>query len=171
MGSATSTASVESGAIPTKHLDSKGKPVERGPGGPGLATTTKTAPAADQGTSTPNSHQHVIVGNEFRPLELESIKDVNYNVKLFRFKFPDAHAQLQRSIACFYFVRADIDGESVQRPYTPVSPVDAQGYLTLMVKVYEKPYGKMGNHLCSLKPGDTLDFKGPLSKVDYSANK
>ena len=33
-------------------------------------------------------------------------------------------------------------------------------YLDLAVKVY--PEGKMSKHIHSLKPGDTLDFKGPI---------
>lgn len=54
--------------------------------------------------------------------------------------------------------------------YTPVR-VDADGgYVELLVKIYNAPYGKMGNHMDSLGIGDELEFKGPLMKLPYRAN-
>ena len=58
---------------------------------------------------------------------------------------------------------------NVLRPYTPLSRPDAKGYLDLAVKVY--PEGKMSKHIDSLKPGDTLDFKGPILKTAYKPNQ
>ncbi|KAI5292314.1 NADH-cytochrome b5 reductase [Ascosphaera acerosa] len=43
------------------------------------------------------------------------------------------------------------------------------GYLELVVKRY--PDGPMSTHIHSLKPGDTLDFKGPIPKYPWEANK
>ena len=59
----------------------------------------------------------------------------------------------------------------VLRPYTPVSAPDSKT-LDLALKIY--PDGKLTPHLEKLKPGDTLDFKGPLPKIplsDVSKNK
>lgn len=125
--------------------------------------------AADDGSSKAAS-QPVLVDTEFRPLKLSKVKVLNYNTKMFRFNFPDEAAQLHANAACFYFVRATVDGKVVERPYTPVSPIDARGYLTLMVKIYDQPHGIMGNHLNSLAIGDAVEFRGPISKVQYSPN-
>jgi len=43
-----------------------------------------------------------------------------------------------------------------------------QGFFNLVVKRY--PWGKMSNMLFDMKPGDTLDFKGPLLNIEYSPN-
>eukprot|EP01018_Ginkgo_biloba_P004169 Gb_23345 [translate_table: standard] len=37
-----------------------------------------------------------------------------------------------------------------------------------MIKVY--PEGKMSQHFATLKPGDTLEVKGPIEKLLYSPN-
>lgn len=55
------------------------------------------------------------------------------------------------------------------RPYTPVSDEDAQGYVDFVIKRY--PNGPMSEHIHSMKPGDKLDFKGPLPKYPWAPNK
>lgn len=57
----------------------------------------------------------------------------------------------------------------VIRPYTPVSDESDKGHMDLLVKVY--PNGPMSEHLFSMKPGDTLDIKGPIPKYSWSENK
>ncbi|KAG0590923.1 hypothetical protein KC19_1G136000 [Ceratodon purpureus] len=54
------------------------------------------------------------------------------------------------------------------RPYTPISPPDSKGYFDLMIKIY--PKGNMTQHLAHLKPGDTLEVKGPIPKLAYEPN-
>ena len=60
------------------------------------------------------------------------------------------------------------DGKPVVRPYTPLAG-DDKGHFDLLVKVYEQ--GKMSQHIHGLKPGQTLDVKGPLPKIAYAPNK
>lgn len=57
----------------------------------------------------------------------------------------------------------------VIRPYTPVSDESDKGHMDLLVKVY--PNGPMSEHLHSMKPGQTLDIKGPIPKYPWSSNK
>lgn len=57
-----------------------------------------------------------------------------------------------------------VAGEDVSRPYTPVSPANAPGYVEFVVKSYGDK-GKMSTYLNSLKPGDTIKLKGPYQKV------
>ena len=56
----------------------------------------------------------------------------------------------------------------VIRPYTPCSPATAEGHFDLVVKVYEN--GKLSKHFGGLKAGDTVEFKGPMPKLAYTAN-
>jgi cytochrome-b5 reductase len=53
----------------------------------------------------------------------------------------------------------------VIRPYTPVSPSDAEGELTFIIKRYEE--GLMSQHIHNLKPGEKLAIKGPITKIPY----
>ena len=62
-------------------------------------------------------------------------------------------------------VKEDGTRAFVLRPYTPVSAPDAKT-LDLALKVY--PDGKLTPHLAALKPGDVLDFKGPLPKLSLA---
>lgn len=48
-------------------------------------------------------------------------------------------------------------------------PVDAQGYLDFIIKKY--PNGPMSEHVHALKPGESLDMKGPIPKYPWAPNK
>ncbi len=56
-------------------------------------------------------------------------------------------------------------GKPVIRPYTPISPPDAPGELSFLVKKYEKGFASV--HIHDLKPGETLSIKGPILKFPY----
>jgi cytochrome-b5 reductase len=47
--------------------------------------------------------------------------------------------------------------------------LDAPGHLELLIKKY--PKGPMSTHIHDLKVGETLEFKGPIPKYPWSANK
>lgn len=110
------------------------------------------------------------------PLKLVSTTPVSANTAIYRFAFEDKEATSGMKVASCLVVKAAIGKEkedgtrgNVLRPYTPLSRPEAKGYLDLAVKVY--PTGKMSQHFASLKPGDTLDFKGPILKIDYKPNQ
>lgn len=60
-----------------------------------------------------------------------------------------------------------VHDQTLRTANTP--PPDARGYLELMIKAY--PKGPMSQHIHNLKPGDSLDFKGPIPKYPWTANK
>ena len=102
---------------------------------------------------------------EWRPLKVWSVTPQSHNVSLIRFVFDDVHAAAGMECASYLLTRAYIGKEkpdgtrgAVLRPYTPSHTTI--GYLELVIKRYEE--GKMSQHIHSLKPGDTLDFKGPI---------
>lgn len=69
-----------------------------------------------------------------------------------------------------------IDGQTVTKPYTPISLVNEKGSATFVIKVYrpceEFPNGGQGTlHLeNNLKVGDYLTVEGPIGKVRYYGN-
>ncbi|KAG7126248.1 NADH-cytochrome b5 reductase 2 like protein [Verticillium longisporum] len=120
------------------------------------ATTKKALNGVDQG---------------FVSLALENVEIVNHNTKRFRFKLPedDQVSGLSVASAVLTKYKGPEMEKAVLRPYTPVSDEDAKGYLDLLVKKY--PDGPMSTHMHDMTPGQRLDFKGPLPKYAWTANK
>lgn len=119
-------------------------------------------------------HPPALSTTSWTPLKLWSVTDQSPNVKLFRFVFDDPHAAAGMEVASYLLTRAFVGKEkpdgtrgAVIRPYTPSHTTI--GYLELVVKCY--PEGKMSQHIHSLKPGDTLDFKGPMLGTPITQNE
>ncbi|KAI9730675.1 MAG: NADH-cytochrome b5 reductase [Cirrosporium novae-zelandiae] len=104
-------------------------------------------------------------------LKLASVENINHNTKKFRFEFPDKDnvSGMHITSALLTKFKGPEMQKPVIRPYTPVSDEDQCGYLDLIVKVY--PNGPMSEHMHSMIPGQQLDFKGPLTKYPWVANK
>jgi len=109
----------------------------------------------------------------------------------FIFELPNNDASLIPVASCLVVKAShpealkDAKGNPIIRPYTPVSPPDAPGILTLLVKRYEN--GNMSkyihtlkvfnflfliltySYLLSLQEGDTLSIKGPILKFLYQS--
>ena len=63
------------------------------------------------------------------------------------------------------------DGKAIIRPYTPLeNTLNDKNELQLVVKSYGTQ-GNMSTALCNKKAGDTIEIKGPLKKLSYTANK
>lgn len=105
--------------------------------------------------------------NSFKPLKLISIKDYNHNTKIFEFELPNKNASLDLPVSSFVLAKTMIDGKEVIRPYTPIRQ-DEKGKLSLLIKVY--PTGVLTKHIFSLTVGNSLDIKGPIPKLKYTAN-
>lgn len=74
-------------------------------------------------------------------------------------------------------LRAVVNGEEVERKYTPVSSDDDLGVFKLCIKVYFKDVhpkfpdgGIMTQHLEKLSIGDSIDVKGPTGLITYLGN-
>ena len=63
-------------------------------------------------------------------------------------------------------VRMTIDGEVVERPYTPArfEPPECE----LLLRVY--PQGKMSRYLYGLQVGDTVEMRGPVGHLKYGSD-
>ncbi|KAI1334349.1 oxidoreductase NAD-binding domain-containing protein [Xylariaceae sp. FL0016] len=106
----------------------------------------------------------------FISLVLKDVEIVNHNTKKFVFKLPEDDMVSGLQVASALLTKFKNEGEKpVLRPYTPTSDEEATGYIELIVKKY--PNGPMSTHLFDMIPGQRLDFKGPLPKYPWAANK
>eukprot|EP01065_Artemidia_motanka_P022325 TRINITY_DN2652_c1_g1_i1.p1 TRINITY_DN2652_c1_g1~~TRINITY_DN2652_c1_g1_i1.p1 ORF type:complete len:351 (+),score=102.00 TRINITY_DN2652_c1_g1_i1:106-1158(+) len=108
--------------------------------------------------------------DEYRRFPMQWSRDLNHDTKYCRFVLPTLRHSTGMDLASCIVVRCkDSDGKVVERPYTPISQSYQYGFFDLVVKKY--PTGKMGNHIHSLAPGDSLDVKGPFQKLKIGFNE
>ncbi|KAL4067277.1 hypothetical protein V8B97DRAFT_1976861 [Scleroderma yunnanense] len=108
----------------------------------------------------------------FVNLKLKRVEPYNYNTATFVFELPEGQASLLPIASCVVLKSdnfKDANGKPIARPYTPISPSDAEGELTFLIKKYEN--GNVSKYIHSLAPGDTLDVKGPLPKWPWKMNE
>ncbi|KAF5332468.1 hypothetical protein D9611_005133 [Ephemerocybe angulata] len=111
----------------------------------------------------------------WKDFKLKKIVPYNHNTSEFVFELPDNQASWIPITSCLLVKSSDPEalkdakGKPVIRPYTPTSLPDQKGELTLLVKKYDE--GKASKHIHELKEGDSLSFKGPISKFPYKANE
>eukprot|EP00527_Entomoneis_sp_CCMP2396_P009866 CAMPEP_0198137968 /NCGR_PEP_ID=MMETSP1443-20131203/1392_1 /TAXON_ID=186043 /ORGANISM="Entomoneis sp., Strain CCMP2396" /LENGTH=286 /DNA_ID=CAMNT_0043799559 /DNA_START=109 /DNA_END=969 /DNA_ORIENTATION=+ len=89
---------------------------------------------------------------------LERIK-VSETSSLLKFGLPDDKKALGLSTCACILAKTEIDGETVVRPYTPISTNAMVGSFDLLIKNYG-PTAKMSRHLHGMAVGDTsVSFK------------
>ncbi|EDO16134.1 hypothetical protein Kpol_1070p17 [Vanderwaltozyma polyspora DSM 70294] len=109
----------------------------------------------------------VLVKGEYMQFPLVSIKKLNRNSAIYRFKLPTDEHVLGLPIGQHITIKAHIDGSEVVRSYTPISlDSEAKGYFELLIKSYEQ--GKISKMFTSLKIGDTIDVQGPKGFYEYT---
>ncbi|XP_066125209.1 NADH-cytochrome b5 reductase-like isoform X2 [Saccopteryx bilineata] len=66
-------------------------------------------------------------------------------------------------------LRGIVDGLEIQRAYTPISPVNAEGYFEVLIKCYQT--GLMSRYVESWRAGDTAFWRGPFGGFFYKPNQ
>lgn len=131
----------------------------------------KSAAPATATAATPTTKKLALNPNEFVKLRLKSTEFISPNTTRHRFELQSPEHETGLTVASCIVARAEVDGKTVTRPYTPISLNHQRGYMDLLVKSYPKPLGVMSRHIQSLRPGhDALEFKGPYPKIQYKAN-
>lgn len=102
---------------------------------------------------------------QFRSFEIQEVKQITPDTTALRVKFADNDQSLNMPMTSCVVFRAEIDGKTIVRPYTPVSTNADKGHMDYVVKGY--PTGLLSKHLCGLKKGDTVEVKGPYNKYNY----
>jgi len=126
--------------------------------------------AAPEGTSYP----YGLDPKQFKPFKLVARKPYNHNTAQFVFQAADSNASGKGGLlpvsSCMMVKFKKENGEEVIRPYTPISVRDPDAAeLHFLIKDY--PTGVMSRHLHTLPIGETVEFKGPMKKKPYEANK
>ncbi|KAK1168901.1 NADH-cytochrome b5 reductase 3-like isoform X1 [Acipenser oxyrinchus oxyrinchus] len=107
-------------------------------------------------------------------LKLIDKEIISHNTRRFRFALKSPDHVLGLPIGQHIYLSARINGDLVERPYTPVSSDDDKGYVDLVVKIYYKNVhpkfpdgGEMSQYLENLRIGDAIDFRGPSGLLVY----
>ncbi|KAH7313835.1 hypothetical protein B0I35DRAFT_376305 [Stachybotrys elegans] len=104
----------------------------------------------------------------YHPLPLVSKVLVSPNVYRLTFALPTEQTIIGLPIGQHVSIKAEVNGETVSRSYTPVSNNADKGVLELVIKVY--PDGKLTNgYLANLEVGDEVMFRGPKGAMRYSS--
>lgn len=111
------------------------------------------------------------------PFELVFKEELTHDTRLMRFALPSERHILGLPLGQHIYLSTKIDGELVVRPYTPTSSDDDKGYFDLVLKIYKAGQhpkfpngGKLTQFLDSMKPGDTIDVRGPSGRLTYKRN-
>jgi cytochrome-b5 reductase len=97
-------------------------------------------------------------GQEFTAVPLMQRFSVSKTSSVLRFGLPDPEKSLQLSTCACILANANIDGEDVTRPYTPISTNAAKGHFDLLIKNYGET-AKMSRHMHEIQLGDHINFK------------
>jgi len=102
---------------------------------------------------------------------------VSHDTRIFRFALQSPEHTLGLPVGQHMYLKATIDGQEVQRAYTPISSDDDKGHFDLMVKVYFKNVhpkfpdgGKLTQYLEGMAIGDSIAVRGPSGRFVYKAN-
>ncbi|XP_057639957.1 NADH-cytochrome b5 reductase-like [Chionomys nivalis] len=115
-----------------------------------------------QGCSTKLSPETFLA---FHISAIEKLTKDTYHV---RFTLP-GNSQLGLHPGQHLILRGTADGLEIQRAYTPISPVTAEGYFDVLIKCYQT--GLMSRYVESWRTGDTAFWRGPFGSFLYEPNK
>lgn len=127
--------------------------------------------AVGSSTAAGVAHADALSKSEARLFRLTSKRQLTPDTAEYTFAFPPGHGmdRLGLAPASCLTTAAEIEGETVRRPYTPTSPSGRIGSMSLVVKSY--PEGKISKHFAKLEPGALVPFKGPYQKFEYKPNE
>lgn len=118
-------------------------------------TTYRGAPTV---ASRPLSSRH------FTPLTVTVSEDVGPHLKLITLHVPPESrpdpTEDPRAMLPIWSLFVKDDDLQVERPYTPLEGIDAEGNVKLWVKRY--PRSEVARWLHMKRPGDTVEVRGPL---------
>ncbi|AET37616.1 cytochrome b5 reductase family protein Ecym_1385 [Eremothecium cymbalariae DBVPG len=114
------------------------------------------------------SNRRSVLANKWTPLELEEQTLITRNAAIYRFKLKNSSETLDIATGFHLAVKVTVDNQEEIRYYTPISNKFANGYFDIIVKSYVD--GKVSKWFASLKPGQCVEFKGPVGRFSYVTN-
>lgn len=120
----------------------------------------------------PKQEKSPLDPDNFVDFKLKKVIPYNHNSSTFVFELPDNQSSMLPVASCV-IVKAeglkDDNGKPVIRPYTPVSPSDKPGELSILIKKYDT--GKASKYIHEMKEGDALGIKGPIMKFPWKIDQ
>ncbi|XP_028643991.1 NADH-cytochrome b5 reductase-like isoform X3 [Grammomys surdaster] len=104
----------------------------------------------------------------FLAFHISTMEKVTKDTYLVRFTLPGT-SQLGLLPGQHLILRGVVDGLEIQRAYTPISPVTAEGYFDVLIKCYQT--GLMSRYVESWRTGDTAFWRGPFGSFLYEPKK
>ncbi|XP_072853749.2 NADH-cytochrome b5 reductase-like isoform X1 [Pogona vitticeps] len=104
----------------------------------------------------------------FTAFIISSIDQLTEDTYQYTFELP-GNSRLGLSLGQHIVLRGLVNGLEVQRAYTPITPVNAEGYFEVLIKCYEN--GLMSQYVKSWKKGDAIFWRGPFGGFPYTANQ
>lgn len=104
---------------------------------------------------------------------LSAKKRLSADTKIFTFELEHAAQTVGIPVGQHLLMRLrdPVTREAIIRAYTPISDLEEQGKLHVLVKVYyntpERKGGKMTQALDAIPVGHFVDFKGPMGRFEY----
>ena len=140
----------------------------------------------EQDTSRVNSNQDFLDSKLWRKAQLINKRSVSWDARIFTFKLDHETQSLGLPTGQHLMMKIKDDNssqnKSIIRAYTPISETSQRGTLELLVKIYydmsnpdprnvgnnpSKTGGKMTMALDRLVLNSTVEFKGPVGKLQY----
>ncbi|XP_030109289.1 NADH-cytochrome b5 reductase-like isoform X10 [Mus musculus] len=104
----------------------------------------------------------------FLAFHISTMEKVTKDTYLVRFTLP-GNSRLGLRPGQHLILRGVVDGLEIQRAYTPISPVTAEGYFDVLIKCYRT--GLMSQYVESWRTGDTAFWRGPFGSFLYEPKK
>ncbi|EXJ82557.1 nitrate reductase [NADPH] [Capronia epimyces CBS 606.96] len=107
---------------------------------------------------------------------LHEKKTVSWDTRIFTYKLEHPQQRLGLPVGQHLMVRLrdPATREAIIRSYTPISEINDQGYMQMLVKVYladdRGKGGKMTQAMDALPIGHPIEMKGPIGKFEYLGN-
>ena len=107
--------------------------------------------------------------DKFTSLRLRSQRRIGTFSRIFTFDLPSVRHVAGMRVGQYVSIRATVNGAEVVRYYSPISRTTDHGQIQLLVKCEDA--GHMSVFLAALRPGDHIEFSGPLGNADLDPHK
>ncbi|XP_053102057.1 NADH-cytochrome b5 reductase-like isoform X4 [Hemicordylus capensis] len=131
----------------------------------GRGQSQKRQKPPDEEEASSNSK---LTPERFTAFIISSVDQLTEDTYQYKFELPE-NSHLGLSLGQHIVLRGLVNGLEVQRAYTPITPVNAEGYFEVLIKCYET--GLMSQYIKSWKEGDTVFWRGPFGGFPYAANQ
>lgn len=104
----------------------------------------------------------------FMAFRISAMDRLSKDTYLVRFALP-GNSQLGLRPGQHLILRGTVDDLEIQRAYTPISPVNTEGYFEVLIKCYQT--GLMSQCVKSWRVGDAAFWRGPFGSFCYKPNQ